>query len=616
MIKTPRWKSELDICRSIKSLFIFEGEINDLQLYEEDGEATLVTLEQYLYFYLKEIGYDCISYYNRIDGFSNDFDGTGEMIKRFYKIAGENSGENVSMGRAVEVVRRAMKNCDTPTAIIMNLSSLMLTGPDHMQDAEIERFATLLLGSMQVESANSPAQGQYLNNLLFLTTHKANDLPAWLYLENPYAKVITLEKPSPDTRRTMFEMYRNDFSDWDSLDRDDADRYLKKLITITDGFSCYELNGVLTLCAQRNVRLHDAQTIINTYRYGQKEDPWEDFSSTMLSKLPQELKKDVIGQDCAIREVSDIIKRAANGLSGLQHSSVGRPKGVMFFAGPTGTGKTELAKSLARNIFGDESALIRFDMSEYAHEHSDQRLLGAPPGYVGYNAGGELTNAVKAHPFSILLFDEIEKAHPTILDKFLQILDDGRLTDSKGETIYFTETIIIFTSNKGIYKDTRSMDGSNMMQKIALVSAEDSYKTICESVKNEISNYFISELGRPEILNRIGNNLIVFDFIRPNVLQGILHKQISNVFTYIREVKKIEANLDEGSKAWRFLIEKASDNLEFGGRGVGNIVEKYLLNPLARRMSDDNWHEGIEYSIVDITESEETELVYVKREKN
>ena len=217
-------------------------------------------------------------------------------------------------------------------------------------------------------------------------------------------------------------------------------------------------------------------------------------------------------------------------------------------------------------------------MSEYGQSHSDQKLLGAPPGYVGYEAGGQLTNAVRKNPFSILLFDEIEKAHPSILDKFLQILEDGRMTDGQGNTVYFSETVIIFTSNLGIF--TRDATGARH----ANVTPDMNYSEVRERVKSAIEEYFKLELGRPEILNRIGENIVVFDYIREDVAEQILDSQIKKISGNLLTEKRIELVITAKAKAQ--LLSAATANLGNGGRGIGNIVESMLIDPLSRYMFD------------------------------
>ncbi len=246
----------------------------------------------------------------------------------------------------------------------------------------------------------------------------------------------------------------------------------------------------------------------------------------------------------------------------------------MFFAGPTGVGKTELAKSVTELIFGSENNYIRFDMSEFSQENGNQRLIGAPPGYVGYETGGELTNAIKENPFTVILFDEIEKAHPKIMDIFLQILDDGRLTSGRGETVYLSETIIIFTSNLGVYELTEDNN------KIENININMEYSAIHNLILSSINDYFKYKLQRPEILNRIGENIVVFDYIRKDIGKDIFSKMLKSIVYNLNKNHKIEIEFEEN------VLDELEDiclnDLGMGGRGIGNHLEVKFINPLSR----------------------------------
>ena len=217
-------------------------------------------------------------------------------------------------------------------------------------------------------------------------------------------------------------------------------------------------------------------------------------------------------------------------------------------------------------------------MSEFSAEHADQRLIGAPPGYIGYNTGGELTNAIRQKPFSVVLFDEIEKAHPRILDKFLQILDDGVLTSGRGERVYFSESLIIFTSNLGMTR--RLADGT----RVSNAGPDEAIDDIRSKVRSEIARHFQLEIARPEILNRIGENIIVFDFIRPEVARDILHLMIGRVVEDLRAEQGITLSISPAAEQQLAAICLA--DLGNGGRGIRNPVEVHLVNPLARALFD------------------------------
>lgn len=603
-----KWHKELGIFCRIKPLIIVEGNVLDVYQYPVEGsisKGSILRLPEYLHYYFSDIGYRTVVFYDSMQGFYNSCE--DKHIATFAEITkakldgqyirSEFKGKNNS---ATSIVRSAVSQNKIPVVIVMNLASRYITSPDNVDQSEVDSFTNLLLASMEGKDVRT--ENGILKNLVVMIVNKVNDVPAWFYLDNPNVKTINIGTPSKEEREALIKgenfesFFASDVFDEDypyyEEHPDELDKVQDKFVGLTEGFSFTEINGLRRLCKNERTHIRQMSSVIDLYRYGIKENPWDSLDVNDLKTAKEDFQRRVKGQDSAIIKTLDVVKRAVTGMAGLNSSSHGKPKGILFFAGPTGTGKTETAKTLAEKLFGDESCCIRFDMSEYSQSHSDQKLLGAPPGYVGYEAGGQLTNAVKENPFSILLFDEIEKAHPSIFDKFLQILEDGRMTDGQGNTVYFSECIIIFTSNLGIY--TRNEYGVRE----ANVTPDMEYPEIQKKVRQAIEDYFKLELGRPEILNRIGENIVVFDFIRPEVAELILDAQIEKIFKNLMTEKGIKLVLSENAKS--ILLSKAVGNLANGGRGIGNIVESLLINPLARYMFDEGIKEKVRITIEDI----------------
>ncbi|BCZ87423.1 chaperone protein ClpB [Thermus thermophilus] len=284
-----------------------------------------------------------------------------------------------------------------------------------------------------------------------------------------------------------------------------------------------------------------------------------------LLRLEEELHKRVVGQDEAIRAVADAIRRARAGLK-----DPNRPIGSFLFLGPTGVGKTELAKTLAATLFDTEEAMIRIDMTEYMEKHAVSRLIGAPPGYVGYEEGGQLTEAVRRRPYSVILFDEIEKAHPDVFNILLQILDDGRLTDSHGRTVDFRNTVIILTSNLG---SPLILEG---LQK------GWPYERIRDEVFKVLQQHF-----RPEFLNRL-DEIVVFRPLTKEQIRQIVEIQLSYLRARLAE-KRISLELTEAAKD--FLAERGYDPV-FGARPLRRVIQRELETPLAQKILAGEVKEG------------------------
>jgi ATP-dependent Clp protease ATP-binding subunit ClpB len=272
-----------------------------------------------------------------------------------------------------------------------------------------------------------------------------------------------------------------------------------------------------------------------------------------LLQMETQIAKRVVGQGEAVEAVSTAVRRSR---AGLQDPN--RPIGSFMFLGPTGVGKTELARALAEFLFDDEHAMIRIDMSEYMEKHSVARLIGAPPGYVGYEEGGALTEAVRRRPYQVILFDEIEKAHPDVFNVLLQVLDDGRLTDGQGRTVDFRNTLIIMTSNLGSEYLVNQPEG------------EDS-EAVREQVMDVVRGHF-----RPEFLNRV-DEIILFHRLRREDMGRIVDIQIKRLAKLLAD-RKITLQLDDGAKEW---LGKKGYDPAYGARPLKRTIQKFVQDPLA-----------------------------------
>lgn len=491
-----------------------------------------------------------------------------------------------------------------------------------ISDDELIIFRQLLNIAQSIQNSDA--------GKIILLANKKEDLPVWFTdeISNHYLKIIDIEKPSEENRRHFFEselIYGGALSDgfvdaYNNSDDDYKKKVQKKYAAYTDDFTMgmHVKFGEYVKVMKQNgesPEFDDPEKIgfiVTTFRAGQMVNPWNDPTKVRaLINIKEDVEKDgIMGQEQALTQAQKILTSAAVGLGRSGNDS---PRAVLFLAGPTGTGKTELCKQIAEKVFGSKEKMVRFDMSEYREAESDQKLFGAPPGYVGYEAGGRLTNAIKKEPFSLVLFDEIEKAHPTILDKFLQIVGDGRLTDGKGETVRFTDCIIVVTSNAGIkpdkeitphllstqmgeerknftpefaeFADPESPNGTTrayndrvitiadiIAKEKAGVNGDIIYANLKEQLRYYVKAYFYCKLGRPELYGRFSNSMVYYNFIASESVRPIARKRIKAINKDAMSVKGL-ADIDYSAVEDKIVSQCNTERVRASGaRGILNEV--------------------------------------------
>ena len=571
-----RLKREIGIKRCV----IVDGNVGDVYLNEK---KQIVDLKQYLMDMLKSMDYDDVLYWDRVDGVDGDV--SRLTITDEVEIKGEEypfddeeeekKDEKTGSGlfkEPAEIFNIIFKNLKKPNrkmAFILNWADYIFTSGGQLPQDERQLLTILgkAIKDKKVDYLNSDVN----ESTIVLITSKLSMFPISFYQSNPEVSCLTIPKPDREERESMMERIESGFEV--KLKPGESLMTCEKkaeYVDMLDNFTNREIIQMARL-SRKEGKLPFEQLYF-LFKYGEKDNPWEKLDYESVKNIKKILGERVVGQEEAIEKVEKVVVKAYMGLTGIHKSSSrSAPKGVLFFVGPTGVGKTELSKALAKFLFGDEQACIRFDMSEYAQENSDQKLIGAAPGYVGYEEGGQLTNAVKEKPFSIILFDEIEKAakpNPRILDIFLQILEDGRLTDSKGETVYFSESVIIFTSNLGASE----------------VSSSGSNENVAEEFIKIVKNYFDNEIKRPEILGRIGySNIVPFNFIKDKEFSvKIAKSKLRPVQKAIYEKYRIDLEFEDELKFIDYILGGADSSK--GGRDILNSINDKLLDELAMFM--------------------------------
>lgn len=484
-----------------------------------------------------------------------------------------------NLSDAAETIHQLLRQKNVPVAVVMHFADKVVGSPDNHGPDELSLLVRI---KQSLEDGEFAAGQTGLRNTLICVASQLTAVPGWLYVENPRISLVQVGRPTAPERRSWIKTRVNDFYRVANLASAQRDELVIELAGRTDGMTLFEISLLPRVSHAEQIELTSQHELVRAARFGKKEDPWRELDRKRLESAEQLLRKRVKGQEAAVAHVVGTLRRAYVGVDvGSDRARGGPPRGIFFFVGPTGVGKTELSKSIAELIFGDDDRMKVFDMAEFHADHSVDRLVGAPPGYKDCERGGQLTNHVLSEPFSVILFDEMEKAHPSINDKFLGILEEGRLTDGRGITAYFDQSILVFTSNIG----SDALKARLLDKTVPPPDYDELRKLYLKAAKA----HFTEKLGRPELLGRFGDNLIVFDMLRPELVAQLCGKLLAELRDSARRERQIELDLDERSiSAYMTARMREPDNLELGGRRIRELIRTTVVRPLAEYLFQKN----------------------------
>ncbi|MFF5225131.1 AAA family ATPase [Dactylosporangium sp. NPDC000521] len=577
----PAWAREIDLSLPLHPQILLSGNVRDLYPVATptgDGvEIDLVDLAEMLWRVILARGYSAMLLLDpvtaKLDARAVDDDPPSwitPLLQATYETPAAIS----------ELLVRVVQNREAPVALVLPYTARLAPADGMLDPADRALLGRAeALGHQAVPTRGAgPRTAMAPYNTTVWVCERQEELHPAFAIGSRALRVVPVPRPTLDVRAAAAATLFTDASDDERAGRARAMAEVTHGMTVRDLVACGRLARDRGMPAERYA---DAARLLQV---GITDDPWSaDRLREKIGTAEAYLNERVVGQERAVRKAVDILIRSAVGLNGAHvSSSPSRPRGVLFLAGPTGVGKTELAKAIASLVLGAGAEPLRFDMSEFRADEAHQRLIGAPPGYVGYAAGGELTNAVRANPVCVLLFDEIDKAHPRIFDLFLQILEDGRLTDGRGATVYFTECFLVFTSNLGVSGQQGTSPGAPGTPPGGppAVSYHTQPAQVERLLRDAFTTFFNQTLGRPELRNRFGDSYVVLDYIRPHVAPRIVAKALRSVADRVERVHdlRLEVSPEVETKLNDIVVERLAD----GGRGIGTVVETVVVNPLGR----------------------------------